>query len=115
MSNKDKKNVVWMGEIPFGQEDKFRYPTEEEVEMAFYEADNLTEEEYDNMTEKEKEEYLFTCIAAMIGAESSSDILLSFTEKQKMSNKDKIIWIGVVIATSIIIGIVVGNWLMINS
>lgn len=32
-----------------------------------------------------------------------------------MSNKDKIIWIGVVIATSIIVGIVVGNWLMINS
>ena len=31
-----------------------------------------------------------------------------------MSNKDKIIWIGVVIATSIIVGIVVGNWLMIN-
>jgi len=32
-----------------------------------------------------------------------------------MSNKDKIIWIVVVIATSIIVGIVVGNWLMINS
>ncbi len=32
-----------------------------------------------------------------------------------MSNKDKIIWIGVVIATSVIVGIVVGNWLMINS
>jgi|TARA_B100000959_G_scaffold193161_1_gene201966 hypothetical protein len=57
MSNKDKKNVVWMGEIPFGQEDKFRYPTEEEVEMAFYEADNLTVKEYDNMTEKEKEDF----------------------------------------------------------
>jgi hypothetical protein len=57
MSNKDKKNVVWMGEIPFGQEDKFRYPTEEEVEMAFYVSENLTEEEYDNMTEKEKEEF----------------------------------------------------------
>jgi len=34
---------------------------------------------------------------------------------QKMSNKDKIIWIGVVVATSVIVGIVVGNWLMINS
>ncbi len=34
---------------------------------------------------------------------------------QKMPNKHKIIWTGVIIATSIIVGIVVGNWLMINS
>lgn len=29
-----------------------------------------------------------------------------------MSNKDKITWIVVVIATSVIVGIVVGNWLL---
>ena len=53
----DKREVVWMGEIPFGQNDKFRYPTEEEVEMALYEMENLSEKEYFSMTEKEKKDF----------------------------------------------------------
>ena len=53
----DKRDVVWMGEIPPGQKDKMRYPTDEEVEMALYEMENLSEEEYDAMTQKERDEY----------------------------------------------------------
>ena len=49
----DKRSVVWMGEIPLGEEDGFRYPTNFEVEMMLYESEALTEEEYDAMTQKE--------------------------------------------------------------
>jgi len=52
---KGKKAVLWMGEIPPGQDDKFRYPTEEEVEIALYEMETLTEEEYFAMTDEERE------------------------------------------------------------
>ena len=37
--------------------DELRYPTEEEIEIALYEAENLTEEEYDSMSEKELEDF----------------------------------------------------------
>ena len=53
----DKRGIVWMGEIPLGEEDKYRYPTDFEVEMMLYESEALTEEEYDAMTEKELEEF----------------------------------------------------------
>ena len=53
----DRRGVVWMGEIPLGEEDKYRYPTEFDVEMMLYESEVLTEEEYDAMTEKESEEF----------------------------------------------------------
>ena len=49
----DRRGVVWMGEIPLGEEDKYRYPTDFEVEMMLYESEALTEEEYDAMTQKE--------------------------------------------------------------
>ena len=51
--SEDKRGVVWMGEIPLGEEDKYRYPTEFDVEMMLYESEALTEEEYDAMTQKE--------------------------------------------------------------
>ena len=50
---KDKRGVIFMGQIPLGEEDKYRYPTEFELEMMLYESEALTEEEYDAMTEKE--------------------------------------------------------------
>ena len=50
---KDKRFVCLMGQIPLGEEDKYRYPTEFELEMMLYESEALTEEEYDAMTEKE--------------------------------------------------------------
>ena len=53
----DRRGVVWMGEIPLGEEDKYRYPTEFDVEMMLYETEVLTEEEYDAMTEEELEEF----------------------------------------------------------
>jgi hypothetical protein len=46
-----------MGQIPLGEEDKYRYPTEFELEMMLYESEALTEEEYDAMTEEESEEF----------------------------------------------------------
>ncbi len=49
----DKRCVIWMGEIPIGGEDEYRYPTEFDVEMMLYESEVLTEEEYDAMTVKE--------------------------------------------------------------
>ena len=53
----DKRCVIWMGEIPIGEEDKYRYPTDFEVEMMLYESETLTLEEYEAMTEKELEEF----------------------------------------------------------
>ena len=53
----DRRGVVWMGEIPLGEEDKYRYPTEFDVEMMLYESEVLTEEEYDAMTKEESEEF----------------------------------------------------------
>ena len=50
---KDRRGVIWMGEIPIGGEDEYRYPTDFEVEMMLYESEALTEEEYDAMTQKE--------------------------------------------------------------
>ena len=50
---KDKRGVIFMGQIPLGEEDKYRYPTDFEVEMMLYESEALTEEEYDAMTQKE--------------------------------------------------------------
>ena len=50
---KDKRGVIFMGQIPLGEEDKYRYPTEFELEMMLYESEALTEEEYDAMTQKE--------------------------------------------------------------
>ena len=50
---KDRRGVVWMGEIPIGGEDEYRYPTDFEVEMMLYEGEVLTEEEFDAMSEKE--------------------------------------------------------------
>ena len=49
----DKRGVIFMGQIPLGEEDKYRYPTEFELEMMLYESEALTEEEYDAMTQKE--------------------------------------------------------------
>ena len=49
----DKRGVIFMGQIPLGKEDEYRYPTEFELEMMLYESETLTEEEYDAMTEKE--------------------------------------------------------------
>ena len=49
----DKRSVVWMGQIPLGEEGDYRYPTEFDVEMMLYESEVLTEEEYDAMTERE--------------------------------------------------------------
>ena len=54
---KDKRFVCLMGQIPLGEEDKYRYPTEFELEMMLYESEALTEEEYDAMTEEESEEF----------------------------------------------------------
>jgi len=54
---KDRRGVVWMGEIPIGKEDEYRYPTDFEVEMMLYESEALTLEEYEAMTEKELEEF----------------------------------------------------------
>tara|TARA_Y100000296_G_scaffold81497_1_gene108784 strand:- start:5318 stop:5554 length:237 start_codon:yes stop_codon:yes gene_type:complete len=53
----DRRSVVWMGKIPLGEEDKYRYPTEFDLEMMLYETEVLTEEEYDAMTEEELEEF----------------------------------------------------------
>ena len=50
---KDNRGVIFMGQIPLGEEDKYRYPTEFELEMMLYESEALTEEEYDAMTQKE--------------------------------------------------------------
>ena len=50
---KDKRLVCLMGQIPLGEEDKYRYPTEFELEMMLYESEALTEEEHDAMSEKE--------------------------------------------------------------
>ena len=53
----DRRGVIWMGEIPLGEEDKYRYPTEFDIEMMLYETEVLTEEEYDAMTEEELEKF----------------------------------------------------------
>jgi hypothetical protein len=53
----DRRGVIWMGKIPLGEEDKYRYPTEFDVEMMLYESEVLTEEEYDAMTEEESKEF----------------------------------------------------------
>jgi len=55
--SQDKRSVVWMGEIPIGGEDEYRYPTDFEVEMMLYESETLTLEEYEAMTEEELEEF----------------------------------------------------------
>ncbi len=51
--SQDKRSVVWMGKIPLGEEDKYRYPTEFDTQMMLYESKVLTEEEHDAMSEKE--------------------------------------------------------------
>ena len=52
-----EKSICWLGIIPECDKDKVRYPTDEEIEIALYEAENLTEEEYDSMSEKELEDF----------------------------------------------------------
>ena len=49
----DERGVVWLGQIPLGQEDKYRYPSDFEVEMMLYESETLTEEEFNAMSEEE--------------------------------------------------------------
>ena len=55
--NEEDKSICWLGAIPECEEDKMRYPTDEEVEMMLYEAENLTEEEYEAMSEKERDNF----------------------------------------------------------
>jgi len=57
MKDKKEKSICWLGIIPEDMKDELRYPTEEEIEIALYEAENLTEEEYDSMSEKELEDF----------------------------------------------------------
>ena len=52
-----EKSICWLGVIPEDMKDELRYPTEEEIEIALYEAENLTQEEYDSMSEKELEDF----------------------------------------------------------
>jgi len=54
---KKEKSVCWLGTIPECDKDKMRYPTEEEIEMALYESENLTAEEYDAMNIKERNKF----------------------------------------------------------
>ncbi len=49
----DRRGIVWMGEIPLGEESKYRYPTDFELEMMLYESEALTEEEHDAMSKEE--------------------------------------------------------------
>jgi hypothetical protein len=53
----EEKSICWLGVIPECDKDKVRYPTDEEIEIALYEAENLTEEEYNSMSEKELEDF----------------------------------------------------------
>ena len=53
VEKKDDRMVLFMGEIPAGQEDKYRSPTDFELDMMLYEAENLTEKEYDSMSDEE--------------------------------------------------------------
>ena len=53
----EEKSICWMGVIPESEKHRMRYPTDEEIEIALYEAENLTEEEYDSMSEKELEDF----------------------------------------------------------
>ena len=55
--NEEDKSICWLGTIPEDEKDTFRYPTEEEIEMALYEAENLTEEEYESMSKKERDNF----------------------------------------------------------
>ena len=32
----DKRSVIWMGEIPLGEEDKYRYPTDFDIELPSF-------------------------------------------------------------------------------
>ena len=52
-----EKSICWLGTIPECDKDKMRYPTEEEIEMALYESENLTEEEYESMSKKERNKF----------------------------------------------------------
>lgn len=52
-SKEDDRMIVFMGKIQKGDEDKFRYPTDFELDLMLYEAENLTEEEYDSMSDEE--------------------------------------------------------------
>ena len=54
---KEEKGICWLGTIPEYEKDKMRYPTEEEIEMALYESENLTAEEYDAMNIKERNKF----------------------------------------------------------
>jgi len=54
----EEKSICWLGAIPEADKDKVRYPTEEEIELALYEAENLTEEDYESMSEKELDDWL---------------------------------------------------------
>ena len=54
---KEEKGICWLGTIPECDKDKMRYPTEEEIEMALYESENLTAEEYDAMNIKERNKF----------------------------------------------------------
>ena len=53
----EEKSICWLGAIPEADKDKVRYPTEEEIEVALYEAENLTEEDYESMSEKELDDF----------------------------------------------------------
>ena len=53
VNQKDDRIIVFMGKIQEGDEDKFRYPTDFELELMLYESENLTEEEYDSMSDEE--------------------------------------------------------------
>ena len=53
----EEKSICWLGVIPEADKHKVRYPTNEEIEMALYEAENLTEEEYHSMSEKERDDF----------------------------------------------------------
>jgi len=53
----EEKSICWLGIIPEADKDKVRYPTEEEIEVALYEVENLTEEDYESMSEKELDDF----------------------------------------------------------
>ena len=52
-TKEDDRMIVFMGKIQEGDEGKFRYPTNFELELMLYESENLTEEEYDSMSDEE--------------------------------------------------------------
>jgi len=45
VEEKDKRAVIWLGMIPPGQEHKYRYPTEEEVDEMLRQMEESEGEE----------------------------------------------------------------------